>query len=1246
MNVSGYFLCITLIMITTSCGVNKPWYRKSEKQWNQNSLPDNVKLLHSVYLIGDAGNPGKDGLEPALKLLQHKIQATPEMLPVKDRTVIFLGDNVYDYGLPPESHIGREEAEQRLISQLNIVKDHPGKKIMIPGNHDWNIMLPGGWKYVIRQQQFVEQYLHDSTTYYPKGGCPGPVEIDVGHDITLIVIDSEWWLYRYEKPYGVGNPCDVNDEFDLMVQFQNTIRKNKRKHILIVMHHPLYSNGNHGGYFSLKDYIFPLTLLKEKWYIPLPVIGSIYPFARKYGFSREDIPNPVYQKFKTSLMSILKGYDKVVVASGHDHNLQLIRTGDIHHVISGSAVKLNHVIRGGNALFVAKEHGLSIINYYDNGQAWVEFWKPDENNPDGNLIFKKPLYAMQPEEAPPTTEIKIPDYSDSTIIKPIATEYRASALKKILFGTTYRKEWETPVKFKYLDIKTVAGGLTPIKRGGGMQTVSLRLKGRDGNQYTLRMIDKNPVAVLPEALRETFVGDLVKDQASSTHPYGALSVPKLAEAIDVYHTNPKYYYVPFTPELGQFVDEFGGKIAMLEIRPDEDLSEFRNFGRSKNVVGSEKMLEEISEDNDTKVDTKDYLRARYLDLIINDWDRHADQWRWAEFKEDNKTIYRPVPRDRDQAFAMYNGIMPRIIASRFFSREISPFTCEIQDMKGQTLQALHLDRRLLSNLDKNDWLKEAEHVQKNLTDSVIESAIKDMPEEIYGISGEEIIAKLKQRRNDLIKYAEAFYEILAGKVDIVLSEKHEYVLIERKENGRTQVRAWKRDLDAGKDQKIEQRLYARTFNPEETKEIRIYCLSGRDSVLITGEADKSTLVRIIGGEDEDYIEDRSSVSSLFNKTRIYDYNDRIERNTIIPDKEGRVQTSHKAWVNEYEFENFQYDKVQPLLILEYDVDYGVFLGGGVNLLKYGFRTIPYSSMHKIRANHSLSTNSFNFDFEGTYPTVFGQRSGLNARIELDGPDFVINYFGQGNESEYTGAIQQYRVGLNYYSAELRFTHSISNQIKLNIGPVGEYVSVETRGSNIESPLSEQEEFIFTGGGANVTFDFTNRRNIPTRGLRWANELSCRSGKGSERNYSFAKYRSEVTLYVTPNTPLKLTFALRTGGELTIGDFPFYHSAFIGGRTNLRGYRAFRFAGRNSLYQNLEARLTFSRIRGSVLTGTWGPYGFLDHGRVWADNEQSRIWHAGYGGGLWMRFYDLVTLSGGVGFSPEGPYFRINSGFFF
>ena len=182
--------------------------------------------------------------------------------------------------------------------------------------------------------------------------------------------------------------------------------------------------------------------------------------------------------------------------------------------------------------------------------------------------------------------------------------------------------------------------------------------------------------------------------------------------------------------------------------------------------------------------------------------------------------------------------------------------------------------------------------------------------------------------------------------------------------------------------------------------------------------------------------------------------------------------------------------------------------------------------------------------------------------------------------------------------------------------------------------------------AEINIDLTNDKFVPTRGLKWINSLSYRAGNSGNTKYSFTKLASAASFYYKPNFPFDLVFALRVGGEVNVGDFPFYHSATLGGGTNLRGYRRSRFSGESSFYQNLEMRFKIAKIKSYILSGQWGGYGFVDNGRVWANEEVSKEWHSAIGGGLWLNFYDLFLVSGGVGVSNEGALARVNGGFFF
>ena len=82
-------------------------------------------------------------------------------------------------------------------------------------------------------------------------------------------------------------------------------------------------------------------------------------------------------------------------------------------------------------------------------------------------------------------------------------QYRAGLLQRWILGRHYRDLWTQPIQVELLDLEATAGGLTPTRTGGGMQTQSLRFMGADGREYAFRSVDKDPSPVLDSILRGT-----------------------------------------------------------------------------------------------------------------------------------------------------------------------------------------------------------------------------------------------------------------------------------------------------------------------------------------------------------------------------------------------------------------------------------------------------------------------------------------------------------------------------------------------------------------------------------------------------------------------------------------------------------------------------------------------------------------------------------------------------------------------
>ncbi|WP_040665023.1 ShlB/FhaC/HecB family hemolysin secretion/activation protein [Nafulsella turpanensis] len=1245
------------IFFVQACGAIKPYYSEEVEDWPANEVPPAEELVSSVFLIGDVGAPEIDGQEPSLKLLQlqlHGIGGTDALgteaeLPDSMKSVIFLGDNIYYDGLSEIDDPERPDEERRLMEQMKIVKNWDGKAVFIPGNHDWNFSSEGGLAAVIRQEAFVEAYLEDEEAFLPNLGCPGPYPLHVSEDLVLILLDSEWWLTENRRPEGSENGCGVASELDMIVQLEDMLDRYKNKHVVLALHHPLMTNGNHGGHFSIMDHIFPLTLIYSDLYVPLPVIGSIYPLARMYGVSRQDLTNPKYAQLRDALFSILEGRNNVVVAAGHEHSLQLLEYEGIQQIVSGSGCKEAFCVGGGQALFAHQHEGFARLNYYENGETWVEFWEPVEDGSEGRLVFRKPLYALATPENQPVKEEEIPDYTDSVKVIAANPDFNELGfLGRRIWGDHYREEWEQPLEVPYLDLERTKGGLSVVKKGGGQQTLSLHLMDEDSLTYYFRSVDKFPAGVLPEGFETTFAAEIVKDQISSSHPYGALALAKMAEAADVYYAEPELYYMPYTPSLGPYLNEFGGMLGLLELKADEDVSDYENFGNAENAVSTRTLFEHLYEDNDNEVNQESYLRTRLFDMLIGDWDRHEGQWRWAEFEKEGKgSVFEPIPKDRDQVFVKYDGLLPWLFSRKWALRKFQNFDYNFEDVVGLNINGTYLDRRLMTDLDWEEWEEEIKFLQEELTDSVIEASIKDLPPEIFEISGEEIIAKLKSRRDQLLKAGKEYYEVLSEYVDVVGTNKHERFEVKRLPNGFTKVVVHKTE----KDGKVEDKLYERTFDPALTEEIRLYGLDGIDKFFISGTAEDAIELRIIGGDEDDIYRDSSSIEGWDN-TIIY-YDEKDGENEITAGEETRLKLTNKAYLNEYDPEEFSYPYVGPRLSVEYNRDDGLFLGGGINVKTYGFRKKPVATDQTLLANYAIGTGAFTFRYRGIFYSLFSEKLDLLLDADVYGPKYMLNYFGQGNSSLYEEDISFYRINQNRVEISPFVSWEVHELFRLGIGPSFQYVDVgteENREKFIDSDVFRQSPLFaeytsMAGGRLFAELEALNDDVSPTRGIHWTNELTYYNSLNHDK-VNLTRLSTDLVLYVSPDINFSPTLALRFGGQRNYGDYLFYQSATLGGKENLRGYRRTRFAGDAALYQNTELRVPVGGITNYVFTGTWGVYGFLDHGRIWSDVPESGEWHRSYGPGLFLNLFDLFVASGSVGFSEEGHYFTLNAGYFF
>jgi hypothetical protein len=1216
------------------------YYSKEAKTWESLMPPDSADLDYSVYLIGDAGDPNPITTEPVFKLLKSVIEKDT------NSTTVFLGDNIYYNGLPPENAKDRKKMERKINDQLEIVENYKGQVYFISGNHDWDNMRAGGLDAIKREEIYIEDHLKRGNSFIPDFGCPGPFKVNIYKNIVLIALDSQWWLHKKTKPYGRCGNCDAEDEEDVLVQLEDIINRNKGRNIIIAAHHPLVSNGNHGGYFSAMDYFFPLKVIRKAGkYIPLPVIGSLYPLFRKFGGSEQDISSYRYQQYKNGLLKIFSRYDNLVFAAGHDHNLQFHKLGSLNQIISGSGSKLNDVSGGNDATFVQKQKGFVKLSYYRNGEVWADYWNPVRDGSTGKLVFRSLLYSKKDTQPESYCTLSHKDYKDSTIIMAANKDFKRSRIGRFFLGDHYRKEWTTPVKINYLDLQREKGGLIPYGKGGRKQTLSLKVRNLDDQEFKLRTINKNASRTVPEEFHKTVIEDLVEDQTSAQHPYGAITVPKIARAANVYYTKPKLVYIPNDDCLGPYREEFKGRLMLFEEDPNGNHEEASNLGNSKNIVGTDKVREKIEEDNDNRVDERAFLRARLLDMLLGDWDRHDKQYRWASFEKKKGLLFIPIPADRDQIYFKFDGIIPFILSRKWSIRNLQNFGYRFKDIIGLNKSAQFIDRRFLSSLNEEDWKDIADSMKNSISDKIIEEAIHEFPEDIFKLHGEEIIAKLKSRRDKLPDAALKYYRILSKYVDIYGSNKNEKFEVTRVNNKETRVTITK----IGKDGSPKNTFYGKTFHTKTTKEVRIYGLDGNDVFLVNGKVKKGIIIRIIGGDERDTISDISNVTGIKRRTVVYD---NIEDNEFNLSHEPNREMSKRPDINNPALDKFAYNYLGPQASLFYNIDDGLFIGGGFLYRKYKFRRSPYSAQHKLVLSGATNTGSKMIDYEGDIKNLF---AGLDLGIKFLAytPAFVINYFGYGNESVNTHApIPFNRVRLNKIIFNPSINKTFTPFFKVGIGPKYEHYRVikipdtfiDRPHTNINNAtLYNPKQYL--GARAFYRLGTKDSPVNPKRGILWTGEANWMKELNTNKS-TYSQYISDFTFYISPNLPFQLTFAGRIGGGLNYGNFQFYQANMLGMTDHLRGYRKTRFIGDKSFYQNLEARLELFSFNAYLFPGKLGVLAFVDNGRVWAKGENSESWHTGYGGGLWVSLFDKFIISPTYSLSNETHFFNFKLGFFY
>ena len=1205
------YISIGFLFLLTSCATHHVQYGKNIDNRVIINETDSSKIAHTFYLIGDAGNADEAKAQKTLGLLESRLENA-----TKNSTLLFLGDNIYPKGFPNDDEQQEQNlAKTKLTNQLQLAKNFKGKTIFIPGNHDWYNGITG----LERQAKFISNYLNDKKAFLPQKSC-GLEELKIDNNITLITIDSQWFLEDWDKIPTINDNCTIKTRESFFEELESILNKNQEKTVILAVHHPLMSNGSHGGQFSALKEIFPL---EQK--IPLPVIGSFINLMRKTsGISPQDIQNKVYTNFTKRVKTLLQKQRNVIVVSGHDHNLQYINKSNIRQIISGAGSK-SEAAKAINPIdFSYGGNGYATLTLYKNGETKVSFYGNEDNRE--KLLLEQTIIKVRDTVTPKNLPTKFATTTTTSIYSKRMTQ--KSLFHRFLFGQHYRNYYSLPIKAKTATLDTLFGGVKPVREGGGHQSNSLRLVDASGKEYVMRALKKSTSRFLQAVLfkdqylsnqfDDTYAEDFLLDFYTTAHPYTPLAVGNLADKIGVSHTNPLLYYIPKEPILKTFNYSFGDELYLVEERPTDNQKDAKNFGKPLDIISTDDVLKNLHKDEKYSIDESEYIKARLFDMLIGDWDRHSDQWRWGEYKENGKVIYKPIPRDRDQAFTKYDGALLSLLMKMPALRHQQTFKEDIKNVKWFNREPYPLDIALLKTADENEWIKQAQYIQDHLSDTEIDAAFVNLPKEVQDQTIEDIKHKLKIRKTKLQNYAKEYYSVLQKTVLIVGTDKKDKFVINNTSKNNTEIAVYRLKKSG------EEWQYTKNFNSKKTKNIWIYGLDDDDEFEVKGNTKSGIKIKLIGGQNKDSytVENGKGI-------KVYDFKSKPNQFTL--DSKTKMLLTDEYEPNLYNYEKVKYNSFAGYPNAGFNPDDGLKLGIVANYTVNKFKLNPYTQKHVLKANYLFATSGYEFTYNGYFPKSLGKWD-IEMHANFTSPNFTINYFGYGNETindDESNGMDYNRVRLQTLKASPSIKKVGRQGSEINFSAVYEKLRVEGTIDRFINLPEIVNPTVFDGlqyVGATVKYSFENYDlpSLPTMGFGFSVAGSWKMNlEETKTNFPTLETKINFNHKIDPKGLLVLATMIKSK-ILFNNNFEFYQGATLGGDYDLRGFRNERFLGKSSFYQSTDLRLNIGKIKKGILPMTYGILGGFDYGRVWLDNENSQKWHQSVGGGIWINGLNVIT----------------------
>ncbi|MFC7357421.1 metallophosphoesterase [Jejudonia soesokkakensis] len=1228
---------LLLSILVFSCASYEAQYREPR---TTSLYPSEKEIEKTFYLVGDAGKSKMGGMSDGLKVFNNLLKQQER----KGDYTIFLGDNIYPVGMYPEGHPLRPLAQHALDAQYNAAKGNGGKIYFIPGNHDW---YNDGLEGLKREENYLLETTKDPDIFQPKNGCPLS-SVTVSDQIQLIMIDSQWYLEDWNFRPSINENCEIKSREKFFIEIENELKKHQNKTIVFAMHHPMFTNGTHGGFFGSKKHLYP-----TQKNIPLPILSSLVVQIRSQGgVSVQDRYNELYNNLMNRLGAIAKNSDRIVFASGHEHNLQYIEQNGLKQIVTGSGAKDGGVALGKDGLFAIGKQGFAVMDVFKDGSSWVRYYVGDANH-QPKLMYEKELF-------PPKDTYDVSKLPVSFQPKRLAPIYKSDSLRESLFlksvwGAKYKEAFSTPVTADIAILDTLYGGLSVIREGGEKEYRSLRLKDENGNVYRMRALGKNSLdfsqkvqlenPVIEEGTEETteVLSPTLFDEEfyTASHPYAVLAVPTLAKAVNIFYTNAQLYYVPKQLALGNYNENFGDELYLISNEPTEESEGARTFKYPDDVETTDDILTKIRKNGDIQVDEENYIRSRLFDMLIGDWDRESDHWRWAEYNNSSgKNVYVPIPKNRDDAFASFDGDVFDIARSIFAGSRITHvYDNDLRDLEWFNKEGIILDRALIERSGRSQWKYVAESIQNAITPEIIEEAFNKIPEEVRDEELAIIKEKLIARKDNLVDIADRYYNYFSNLQTIAGTDTDDYFEITRLPDGGTKVKTY--SFSEGKKSEI---ITDRTYYHKDTRELWIYGLDGKDVFVVDGEDSDLIYVRLIGGKGEDVYNIKTG-----RRVKVYDY--RTYPSKVVENEDAQLIFTDLYNLNVYDYRKQLETNKRVGPAFGYNPDDGFRVGLQFVYTRNSFKRNPFSKRHTITGGYYVDTSSFDVAYEGEFANSIGD-SNLNIGLRITSPNYTENYFGYGNETnnlEDSENLEFNRLELQTITAKAGLVRNSSFGIIYRFQTRFDAVRLNEANTNLYLDKGDVElndtNYFATAEGIFTYRSFDNPLN-PARAMLFDLSLGITENVEDLDNI-FGYLKSKVTFYNALTSNEKLVLKTNIQSAFNFGNrFEFYQGVHAGADTGLRGYRRNRFTGKSALVGSADVRYSFDDFRIELFPLQVGIYVGADLGRVWTPNDTSQKWHNSRGGGLWINSQGGLGATFSAFNSEEGTRLNLGVGFTF